>query len=290
MNNISKREVLTKLEEGSTRPIQISEHNIGLFKTREYQRNINKSRVNYFYNLVKQGGQLPTVFTINETQDEFGIKVKWLIDGQHRVQGIRKMIAENPYFKMWIVEHKHKNLSLEEEKKLYFALNNNAAHKKIDFIKQNWDDFPFMHLHTKEYPIDWTHTNANLILKAYLYGEQRTYSGISNRDFINRIFDLKDKDYIKLRLILDYFVDYFGTYDKNNLYWRPIFLVTLFIFINKNLQAVNNQLGEIFKRIRPIMQKKQIAMLTALSHENYNELYRQFKLTGNKSRSKKLFE
>ncbi|HSU72921.1 MAG TPA: hypothetical protein VLJ21_03675 [Candidatus Binatia bacterium] len=198
----------------------------GLFVRLPNARKLSQGVVNELFERLIDGHTIVQPFVVNE------VGGKWrLLDGNHRMEAIRKYLAANPTHRVEINIVKYDNLGEQEEKDVFTEWNLGRKQSTNDVVRQYWKDIPLAKHFEKldkegklvvgvaPYPGNTTVAFYRAV-GAYLAATKPTFAGGYIGDpwhFIDEAMELDAGDAHKIAAFLSDFVAAFGPW-KNNLW------------------------------------------------------------------------
>jgi len=200
--------------------------NIDDFVLLTNRRDIRHSNVNKLYRLLAIGQHFETPLVCNKIG-----KKQRLIDGNHRIESVKKFLAEYPQRKVELGICFYENLTEEEERKKYTTWNLGTKQNTNDFIRQYWDVMPI----TKKLNKPWFPCNVRHIwatgaiefkqlISPYLARNTLTQIVYRNPaiEFIRHAQDLTISDANVLKEFMREFILMYGEPDKKNMMYTPM--------------------------------------------------------------------
>jgi hypothetical protein len=194
------------------------------------RRDIRQGKVRQLVRLLKDGKHFESAFVVNIVDEQHR-----LIDGNHRIEAIRKFIADHPGRKVRVAMHVYRDLSPKEELEMYTTWNLGTKQTTNDFIKLHWDEVPqFKRLQVeKGFPVSIAPTwsgkavEAKLLLNAFFAKDALPYSGpsmVNGQTFIAKAKLISEEDIATLHAAVTDIVAVFGQPDSKSPYYRPAVL------------------------------------------------------------------
>lgn len=123
-----------------TEKVVVTKHNIDKFEfLTNTRRQINRTTLNKLYNLLKDNIHFDTPIMCNMIN---GSQKYRLLDGNHRMEAIKKFLEKNPDKSVEVLVCLYKNLDEDEEKTLYTKWNLGKKQSIHDVLQQYRDEIP----------------------------------------------------------------------------------------------------------------------------------------------------
>jgi hypothetical protein len=117
--------------------IEISADNINEFQIMERSRMIRKSQVGALRQMMFKNDHFDSPIIVNNKNEK-----KRVIDGQHRITMLRDVIRKYPYFRIQVLIVEYKDLSREEEKRVFLKWNSGTRQSTDDKMMIMSDEIP----------------------------------------------------------------------------------------------------------------------------------------------------
>lgn len=203
--------------------IIISKANIGTFKRPEWHREYRDAHVNKIMVSIKRGNHPSENLTINEISK----KNRRMINGNHRIEAISRIIKESPEFQIEMSMSIYSQLNKDEEIEIYSRVNNTRRETNLDRIKAHCIDSPIMKMIAQRFPFRVIYRSpaakevnvisVGTLFAGYAAKDMRTVS-ISGARLIDAIKSMEEKDYDRLVKFASTFKSIFGEPHANNVY------------------------------------------------------------------------
>lgn len=203
--------------------IVICKENIDTFKRPEWHREYRESHVNHIMVSIKRGNHPSENLTINEISE----KNRRTINGNHRLEAVRRIIKESPDFNIEMSMSIYTNLSKAEEIEIYSVVNNTKRETHMDRIKAHCIDAPVMKLIAQRFPFRVVYRSpqpkeVNVISVGTLFAgyAAKNLHGVtlSGTHLIDAIKAMDENDYDRLAKFASVFKSIFGEPHTNNVY------------------------------------------------------------------------
>jgi len=236
--------------------IVISKENIDNFEFMGNKRDIRKGNVSKLYKLLEKGQHFesPLVTSTRNNKER-------ILDGNHRIEAIKKLLENNPTKKIEVEIFKYDGLTDQEEKETYTAWNSGLRQSTNDFIKQYWQDIPIIkQFKNNGFPCGVSASWANnsiefkMLVQSYFAGIQPTFIGGfqgSSIEFIEESKKINIEDYKIMKAFMKEYIPIFGNPDKKNLHYRNSAFCSLFrIWVDNFKTKTPEEMKKAFIRVR----------------------------------------
>ena len=203
--------------------IVVDKNNIDNFVRRAEHREYRDQHINKIKNSILKGVHPEGNITIHKIK-----KISRIIDGNHRMEGIRRIIAEDPNFSIELDFSVYKDLTLDEEVDKYQIIANSKPESTLDKIKGQCSQSLFNQwVNDKSFAITPIYGNPTKTQKAmsvttmlspYIFRHQKII--FSNKNLITNINNLNYSDLQIINTFLTWYVSEFGECSKENGYYR----------------------------------------------------------------------
>lgn len=193
------------------------------FSDEDRRRMIREGRVKELMTMLKNGKHFSAIFVINTRDGR-----NRLIDGNHRYDAIKRIMAENPDFSIdvWVAEYK--NLTDIEEKEVFSHWNSGLKQSTDDFLKLHWENFPFGDDFLRRVPASIygqpNRIKARLIGGAHIESKKAgSFSGGYSADGFKAIADMASIDREDIRLMGAFMRDMeqvIGSFNPKEVFWK----------------------------------------------------------------------
>lgn len=215
--NIPKPELGYKFEE-----VMVDADYLSRFVGPKNRRRISKSHVGSLSKLLFHGRHFESPIVVNITLD--GLRV---IDGNHRIEAIKKVLSRFPKFKLPILMISYKGLDEDGEIEAFRKWNVGRVQSTDDFIQSIAAKTPFIRWLKNDFPVpitvyrDYDSVYVRLLAGALLAAKRAddTGYGLKKENFAQDLLELTEKDYETCKEFINGFVKVFGKPRKGNIYY-----------------------------------------------------------------------
>jgi hypothetical protein len=158
-----------------------------------------------------------------------------LIDGNHRFEAMRQKIASDPDFKICVWLEVYRNLSREDERKVYHITNRGTSESATDFLRHYWKTIILGDKILQELPVAIYASEKKLAVKlvvgAYLCSKKAKFTGGYGAGGEKTVNDMQEMTLDDLKIIKAWYRDYsevFGEYLKGIPWYNSTPLTALF--------------------------------------------------------------
>jgi len=229
----------------------ITPRNVDGFVVLANRRDIRGHQVKRILRALENGDHFEAPFVANKLNGKYR-----LIDGNHRLEAIRRFLAEDGNRAVEVEVKYYEDLSEEEERQRFKQWNAGLRQTTNDYLRQYWEEIPIFKHMAKEagFPVQigvqWSvhQMEARLLLSAYFsvrrpaetaYSGPATYNG---EVFVAEAKKLKQKtDVTVLRAFLLDYIQIFGQPDKKALAYRTTVFCPLADIWMRNYAVVPSQ-------------------------------------------------
>lgn len=215
--NIPKPELGYKFEE-----VMVDSDYFSRFIGPKNKRRISKTQVGSLSKLLFHGRHFESPIVVNQTID--GLRV---IDGNHRIEAIKRLMSKFPKFKIPVLIIFYKNLDEDGEIEAFRKWNVGRAQSTDDFIQSIADKTPFIRWLKNDFPVPVTVYRGNdsvyvrLLVGSLLAAKKQddTGYGLKKENFAQDLLELKEADYEICKDFMNGFLKVFGMPRKGNIYY-----------------------------------------------------------------------
>lgn len=236
--------------------VLVDTKNIDLFEIMTNRRDIRNSVVKKLNGLLLTNNHFETPIMANMK----GNKMR-LLDGNHRIEAIRRYLKMYPNRKVEVVVFYYDGLSPEEERQMYTKWNLGTKQTTNDFVKQYWDTIRLTKLIAADpkFPCKVAHTwgaraiEFKLLVGSYLTIDVKTFSGNYGGPamrFIERVKKLTESDLKYIKAFMTEYIDVFGYPNKKNMHYKKAIFTALFRIWLDNCGSGATRMTKAFHRIR----------------------------------------
>lgn len=268
-------EVLKKPYKQAT--ILMNKETIRRFIRPEWHRRFREPHVRNIMTSLIGGVHFSEGITVNFKEDNYRV-----INGNHRVEAVRRVIAQFPEFSVEASITSYIDLSLEDERDLYTLINTTKAESMDDFLRSHCHDAEIFLLMKKKFPctVDFYSASANsrnyfhfsTLVRPYL--ERNSISKVSvgyRREYlVKQIKEMDETDYDRIREFVEFFISTFGEPNPDNVYAQAGKVnVISKIFYTEQAGIGSENLSKRFKEL--MMKKPQLFFerVTATDYDSY---------------------
>jgi len=219
------------------------------------RRDIRNGVVKDLIELLQGGGHFSSPFVINEVSDKNRI-----IDGNHRIEAIKKCIQTDANFSIVIWMAVYRDLTLDEERDIFSLWNKGKTQSSTDFLKMHFQNVPLGTEMLRRLPVTIYGDNNNLQIKN-LVGCQidckkhrihftGSYSG-GKEDTVFDFQHLTPEDVDTVEDFVEFMKSTFGAFSKTNKQFygtTPLSAFYKIWFDNKN-HIKSSTMVNAFKKI-----------------------------------------
>ncbi|MBR9701168.1 hypothetical protein GOV11_04855 [Candidatus Woesearchaeota archaeon] len=224
------------------------------------RRKTRPGAVKELYNKLTNGQHFETPLVINERDS-----VWRLVDGNHRLEAIKRYLLKNTTDRVKVTLHIFNNLDDDDEKDLFTTVNKGSKQNTNDVVKQYEDEIPsFSHMKNGWQSIAGHHSFAcNVsayptpssvsyyrLVGAYLASQESTFGGGyigSAFDFIDEAKKLKLEDVQIMNAFMMDFISAFGNIKNNEFIKTTPFFALMRIWMDNKERLTPPQLISRFK-------------------------------------------
>ena len=265
--NQETREMGFEIEEFIITPQSICQ-----FELMPNRRQISESHVQKIHAVLIKGKNPLGVLIVNRRNNKLR-----LIDGNHRIESVKKFYAYRDSFKSIHIKcilKVYDNLTDAQEIQVYTdeATRRNESYEdrlklyanKIQIWKSIQDDFPCK---VSIYPSE-TSIRLRILINA-IYSEKQNTRGIYNYNFLIKedlipyAMENHYEDYLQLKEFINFFQSIFGLVEKRNIWIREHIFVALYDVYVKNKQY--SQMDTFRKRFSNIINRADIIPFTRMT-------------------------
>jgi hypothetical protein len=280
-----------------TKRITIDAETLKLLKTMESRRRVVNAHVNRLHKVLLEGKNFDAPMVVNELD----VGKFRLLDGNHRLEAIKKWIADDKENKrkLEVSFAIYDKLDAEEEREVFTKWNSGRRQSSNDFIQLYASEIPILQKMLKSFPVSvriyslqegQRGIHFSSIMKAYFmaeapYPQFKPYTGAAKR-FVDDCIALGDDDYDKLKDFVKFFESTFGILEKDNPYQTTTSLNCFTtIYMDNEADFGIDELSRLFKR--HVLGKSQVLILGSAGGRVATEnLYNELRALFSKGRSK----
>ncbi len=204
--------------------ITLGKNNISMFSIDEKQRRlIRTTNVKKLMSSLKSGKHFNSPFVVNAKNDTLK-----LIDGNHRYEAIKNVIAIIPDFLIDIWFAKYENLTEVEERDIFKIWNIGTRQTADDFLKIYWKTIPKGNKMLKELNASIYNSNARVKIK-HIVGnhidakKQNKFAGgygACSEKTVGDFSEITDSDIVVMKAYLSDMIAIFGPVNTKDIYWK----------------------------------------------------------------------
>jgi hypothetical protein len=217
----------------------VNNKTIDMFEVDDMQRRlIREGQVAKLHGLLRTGNHFATPLVVNKLNGYYR-----MIDGNHRLEALKRALRHNAGLQVEVRFAEYKNLTREEERKVFSDWNSGTKQTAEDFLKIYWETIPFgkqilalpASIYTCKNKIKVkTIVYAHLTAKKNILG--RNYS--KNRaDAVKDFQELDKNDLRYMREFMRFMTEMFGEFSNNEPAWKHPSVMALYKvwFYNMNI-------------------------------------------------------
>jgi len=203
----------------------INKQNISKFLRPEWHREFRERHVQTLTKSMMQGVHPSETITVNEL---YNGKMR-ILNGNHRIQAIKNIIANNPKFNIEITLTVYYNLNKEKEIEIYEKVNDTRRENAVDKLKAHLSGSRIYNMIEKNFPSKIVYRNiskgernvirATLLFPSYIHRNSKAISSASTC-LIKRIKLLTEKDYDRISSFVSTFKDIVGEPSSENMFCK----------------------------------------------------------------------
>lgn len=231
----------------------LSKSTIGKFIRPKWHRDFKNDHINRIKASIMRGVHFSENITVNELETSYNV-----LNGNHRIESVRQIIASNPSFRIEVSLTKYKGLSYKSEVEIYDKVNNTRRETALDRLKahcigslavKRFSKFPLTVMFRNASYSDANSLPATTVFYPYILRKTQCFSGGYIRpEMLNA---LNDED---IDRVIDYFSFYksvFGEFTRKNTYCNKalISIVAKIYYNNVGVDISKTQLAERLKKI-----------------------------------------
>lgn len=233
--------------------IEINKHTLNAFATDDVQRRlIRGSRVNGIAASLRAGKHFGSSFVTNLKNGK-----NYLLDGNHRFEAIKKVMAADPAFKIEVWYAEHKDLTADEEREVFRLWNIGMKQSADDFLKIYWKTIPYGEDILKKCSADIYGTKTKIKIKTIVGAHDHAmnskyFSGSlkgGTRQFMDVVKEVGPADIVMMRAFLLDMAEIFGPYNKSEEYWKPNAVMTFYKIWYDNKTIPRTTLIKAFQKL-----------------------------------------
>lgn len=260
--------------------------NIDRFIRPEWHRDFKDAHVSSIAGGILAGVHPSESITVNFNSQTRDYRV---INGNHRIAAIKKVIDNHPEFKIEMGVKCYKDLSLDEERDLYTLIGTHKPESINDFLKSHCSDSLIFKLIQKDFPCKvWFYSRSgtpnylkfDMLVKPYIQRNitSKIIISYNRRILVNQIKQLDQTDYERMRDFVLFFKENFGDPSSDNVYSDPNRLLVLArIYYSENIGTVTKR--NLSKRFQYLVKSKPALFnkrITSIDIDDYyNELVKE---------------
>lgn len=223
---------------------------IDMFEVDELQRRlIREGQVKKLSGLLRNGQHFATPLVVNKFNGYYRT-----IDGNHRLEALKRALRFNPNLQVEVRLAEYKNLTKEEERKVFSDWNSGTKQTSEDFLKIYWETIPFgkqiLALPASIYNTK-TKIKVKTLVYAHLLAKADTWKwSARNRAEIVKDFQELDKNDIKhMREFMRFMTETFGEYANMVPAWKHSAVMALYKIWYDNLSIPETKLRRYIQKV-----------------------------------------
>ncbi len=205
---------------------KINSKTLSKFVFPDNRRRLSSSQISSLCKCMYSGKHFDSPMVVNEVEGMFRI-----VDGNHRIEAIKKVIARYPRFSIEVLLIKYSKLDSDGEIAAFRIWNSGKTQSLDDFIQSVAKTIPIINWVKKEFSIPVTiyKTPKSLSIRnlfnPYLAAKKLDDMGyaLKRENFVNDLLELKEKDYKTTLEHCKQFSKVFGLPNKDNKYYGTTF-------------------------------------------------------------------
>ncbi len=204
------------------RNILITKGNIKNYVRPEWHREFRERHIRIIEKALIRGEHPSENITVNNLNGKNRI-----INGNHRIQAIKNVIAEYPKFRIELTFTIYSRLSREEEIVIYEKVNNTKKESGLDKLKAHlvgteiyklmMERFPFKPLFRNQSGSDRNSLSTGTILASYVVRNEKCIAA-GNVQILKKAVQLDENDYNNIAKFCRFFKRVCGEPSRDNLY------------------------------------------------------------------------
>lgn len=202
----------------------VNKNTISKFIRPEWHRDFREIHIKHIQKSLLQGVHFSETITVNELRDKYVI-----INGNHRIEAIRRVIQEFPDFSIEVRLTKYHSLSEERELEIYTIVNKVRPESYLDRIKAHCINSEFVKLTSKNFPVRIMFRSVHkdevnslpitMVVSPYLNRNNKNFG--TGSALIKQINEMDEDDVDRIKAFLLFYKEVFGEITKSNLYADP---------------------------------------------------------------------
>lgn len=218
------------------------------------RRMIRQGKVREISNSIVSGNHFSSPFVINDKNGIYKI-----IDANHRYEAIVFIIKSDPDFKIEVNLAIYKNLSEDEERKVYRTWNIGTTQSSNDFLKAYFSSIPLNNEITKRLPVniygDATHLTARNFVGCQIDAKKnQEFKGSYSAGRELTVYDFNNLTLTDISLLEDFYdfmVKTFGAYHKktNNQFYQTTPLSVFYRIWYDNRHIPQIRMIQLFQKV-----------------------------------------
>ena len=238
--------------------VVINKNTIKKFIRPKWHRDFREAHINHIRRSLMNAVHFSEALTVNCAKDEYRV-----INGNYRIEAIRRVIKEFPDFSIGVRLTKYTDLEKTRELHIYNIVNNTKPESLLDRVKAHCIDSYFVKEVMKEFPIKVLFRYANkkdpnampitTLVMPYI---QRNSKGFNcpTLKLIDEINEFGPVDILRIRSYMKFFLNCFGSFCKENMYANYNLFSTLGKIYFNNIDTTVT-IAELQKRIEKLKLK-----------------------------------
>jgi hypothetical protein len=220
------------------------------------RRDIRGGVVNRLVKVLEDGDHFETPLMTNLVR-----KRHRLLDGNHRIEAVKKYLQKYPNRKIEVFVFYYTNLNPDMEKQMYTKWNLGIKQNTNDFVRQYWDDIPLAQLFVGDEKMPckvgpkWAKGTMEFktLLAGYLTKDKENWEGAyygSAMDFIEECQGFGHKAFAELKQFLQEYTLVFGIPNNKNIHYKQaVFFSLIKIWCDNKAQKGPDAIQRAFKRL-----------------------------------------
>lgn len=232
--------------------IVLDKKSINLFDINiENRRKIRGGKVDDLLKGLKNGIHFSSPFVVNDKSGRY-----FLIDGNHRFEAVKLAIKQDENFLIKIWTAVYKDLTKEEERKIYKLWNIGVPQTATDFLKAYFKTIPFGSEMLRRLPVtiygDKTHLPLKPLMGSHIaakkQGNFNTYAG-SKEQVISDFSDITSEDIDVVFEFCSFMEKTFGKFYQGNHFYRTTPISAFYRIWYDNRDMKEELIIKCFKKV-----------------------------------------
>ena len=201
---------------------KINSSKLPLFVFPDNRRKISKAQISSLCKCLYSGNHFDSPIVVNKVENLYRI-----VDGNHRIEAIKKVIKIHPKYNIDVLLIEYKNLDKDGEIEAFRRWNTGKIQTTDDFIQSVAHKIDFIRWLKKDFPIEVTiykrptTLGVRLLCGALIAAKKYddTGYGLKRDNFLNDLNSLDEKDFDFIKGWVKKYVEIFGKPEQGNIYY-----------------------------------------------------------------------